>query len=205
MWVDIVAAAVKCGLTRIASINQSWPFVASYANYGINTEGTWHQGVAHTGNQELLSENLRNIFAYGVLLLAQKLDVEESGGRTFLDNSLIIMTQECGGELTHQGADYSTLTVGSAGGFFKTGQYFDLRRMDPSARWTLYGNTMGYTGPMYNQLLAIILQSMGLPRSEFEVGGQQGYGRVRIGPSFAGRLVPDAITQASRMIAAAKA
>jgi len=94
------------------------------------------------------------------------------------------------GYRTHSGTGIPIVTFGSAGGFFRTGQLVDFRRDQANPR--------GH-GITCNQLLSIVLQSMGLPRSEFEVGGQQGYGRMRVGPAFQGKYVADAIAQASRV------
>jgi len=171
-----------CGLSRIAVLNQKEKFVASFS-------GDWHQGVAHTNNQTLLAENFRNTLSYLAASLAKKLDVEEANGRTFLDNSLIMFTNE-NGYSTHSGLGVPVITFGSAGGFFKTGQIVDFRRNQAEAR--------GH-GITYNQWLAIVLQSMGLPRSEFETGDQQGYGRMRVGKTSVGKYVPEAISQASRV------
>jgi len=188
VFTDLIAAAFTCGLSRIAVLNQWQAFVA---NFG----GDWHQGVAHTGNQTLMGENNRNTFAYAVVGLAKKLDIEESNGRTFLDNTLIMYTNESGYN-THQGLGIPVVTMGSAGGFFKTGQLIDFRKNNAEAR--------GH-GITYNQWLAVVLQSMGLPRSEFEKGGVQGYGRMKVGKDFTGKYVSDAISQASRVPALMKA
>ncbi len=182
VYSDLVAAAFMCGLSRVAVINQPERFVANFS-------GDWHQSVAHTGNQALLAENFRNTLSYVPASLAKKLDVEESGGRTFLDNSLIMFTNE-NGYNTHRSEGIPVITFGSAGGFLKTGQLIDFRRDSSDAR--------GH-GITYNQWLAIVLQSMGLPRSEFEVGGQQGYGRMRVGKDFTGKYAAEAISQASRI------
>jgi hypothetical protein len=182
VYTDIVAAAFMCGLSRIAVLNQKEKFVSNF-------NGDWHQGVAHTHNQTLLAENFRNTLSYLAASLAKKLDVEEANGRTFLDNSLIMFTNENGYD-THSGQGLPVITFGSAGGYFKTGQLVDFRRNQADAR--------GH-GITYNQWLAIVLQSMGLPRSEFEVGGQQGYGRMRVGKNSVGKYVPEAISQASRV------
>ncbi len=189
VYVEMIAAAFFCGLTRLAVFDQAQPFVANFS-------GDWHQNVAHAADQKRLAENNRNIFNHGMVGLAAKLDVEEAGGRTYLDNSLVWSTNENGYD-THWSHGVATATFGSAGGFLRTGQFIDFRR-DQSSVWkSLYDG--GGHGITMNQWLAIILQSMGLPRSEFEVGDQQGYGRMRIGQRFAGRYVPEAISQASRV------
>lgn len=189
VYTDIIATSFMCGLTRVAVLNQSQPFVANFS-------GDWHQDVAHTANQALLAENNRNIFTHAALSLASKLDVEEAGGRTFLDNSLVMFTNENGYD-THWSQGIPMVTFGSAGGFFRTGQLVDFRS-DPTSVWRNSWDGGGH-GITLNQWLAIVLQSMGLPRSEFEVGGQQGYGRMRVGTRYQGRYVPEAISQASRI------
>lgn len=182
VYTDLLAASITCGLTRVGGLFMAAPFVNNFS-------GDWHQQVAHTHNQVLLAENNRNVFANATVALAKKLDIEEANGRTFLDNTLIMSTNECGYD-THRGMGLPLVTFGSAGGFLKTGQLIDFRKNSADAR--------GH-GITSNQWLAIVLQSMGLPRAEFEKGGVQGYGRFSIGKDFVGKYVPDAISQASRI------
>jgi hypothetical protein len=95
---------------------------------------------------------------------------------TYLDNSLLVWTQESGME-THGSVSIPLVTFGSAAGFLRTGQFVDYRRtgnrastFDPGA-----GGTQAL-GLLHSQFLATVLRSMGLPPSEFERWGHKGYG-----------------------------
>ena len=78
---------------------------------------------------------------------------------------------------THDSVSIPVVTFGSAAGYLNTGVFADYRRIgnanstfDPGA-----GGKM-YLGLLYNQFLATVLQSMGVPPSEFERWGTKGYG-----------------------------
>lgn len=63
------------------------------------------------------------------------------------------------------------ITAGSAGGFFRTGQYVDYRHTNriPES----YGFQMSYQGLAYNRFLATVLQSMGVPATHYEVAASR--------------------------------
>src|SRR5688572_25554557 len=117
---DLTAAAFKCGITRIAAasprqMGQDWFF---------NTAAQWHIDV--TGGKPSIASSWQVFFEKVVLDLAQKLNVEEANGKTYLDNSLIIMTSDQGVE-HHWTMDVPVVTIGGASGFFKTGNWVDFR------------------------------------------------------------------------------
>ena len=108
--------------------------------------------------------------------MAQRLDsVEEAPGMTYLDNSLLVWTQECGME-THGSVSIPVVTFGSAAGCFKTGLLVDYRRVGnrrldvrsraraASRRWAC--STASGWRPC--------CRAMGVPPSEFERWGTQG-------------------------------
>lgn len=139
----------------------------------------------------------RKTFRTMMVDLASKLDVEEAPGRTFLDNSLIVWTQESG-HLAHYGVDLPVVTFGSAGGFFRTRQYVDFRNQTPATAKNYYGR-IAYYGPTWQRWLAIQLQAMGIPRAEFERDGQQGYAQPFVAPGFDTRFVPAALANQSEV------
>ncbi len=79
-----------------------------------------------------------------------------------LDNALIACVQEHS-KRGHQSWNTPTITFGSAGGVFKTGQYIDYRDMSNE-------DDLGFTrfGWPHAQFLANILMAMGLDRTDFE-------------------------------------
>jgi len=183
---DVVAMALGCGVSRVANINVPGIF----ADYS----GDWHQNVAHkhteAGPQAMLAASNRLTFQATVLDLAAKLDAfEDSPGVSALDNSSVQWVQEAG-IFTHDQHAMTVVSFGSAGGFFKTGQFVDYRS----------GRVDGYKqqyGIFYRQWLANTLLAMGIPASDFEFGNQPGYGDGRGGSG--GRLYsPDIWAQNSK-------
>jgi Protein of unknown function (DUF1552) len=177
MFNDVIVAAFICGTSRIASIysDELW---STYA-------GDWHQEVAHQAavadgvKQGVICAAYQQFFENCFLDLANKLDVEEANGKTYLDNTLIQWSQESGPS-THDPISTPIITAGSAAGFLKTGVYADYRRRNAPS--------LGHTGEkpwedlsvgvLYNRWLATALQAVGVPPSEFERNGKRGYGQT---------------------------
>ncbi len=174
LWNEVVAAAFVCGTSRIGVLGYggSERFVA----YG----GDWHQEVAHqwqlADKQELIKQSYQKVFEGIFMDLAAQLDVEEAPGMTFLDNSLLVWSQECGMS-THDSVTIPIVTFGSAAGFLKTGIFADYRRVgNPASMYDPQAGGQQYLGVLYNQWLATVLQAMGVPPSEFERWDHKGYG-----------------------------
>jgi hypothetical protein len=105
-----------------------------------------------------------------VARLIQKLgDVEDTAsGQRYLDNTLVYWGNDMGCMPTngsnHQANDLPILTAGRGGGRFTTGQYLT------------YGDFRRNQGRPYNDFLISILQGFGLPPSEYEQSGVEGFG-----------------------------
>jgi hypothetical protein len=174
LFTDVVTAAFACGTSRIAV------FGVGATDRFVGYQGDWHEEVAHawTGDdqQKLLSDSYQRFFETVFLDAAAKLDLEEAPGMTYLDNSLLVWSQEsC--MATHESASIPVVTLGSAAGFFKTGLYADYRKVnDPGSRWDPGGSNVVWLGVLYSQWLATVLQSMGVPPADFELWGHKGYG-----------------------------
>jgi len=163
---DVIAAAFMCGTSRICTMYTMELWQAF--------NGDWHQDVAHQASnpdkQALLVGSYQHIFENVFLDLANKLNVEEANGKTYLDNTLIMWSQESG-ESTHDPVGLPIVTAGGAAGYLKTGNYVDYRAVNSNRKWRDQ-----FAGILYNQWLATVLQAMGVPPSEFESGGLKGYG-----------------------------
>lgn len=172
LYNDVVATAFICGTSRIGVLGfGSTEFFSPF-------KGDWHEGVAHQwqSQQDVIVPSYQLFFEQAFLDLAAKLDVEETPGTTYLDNSLLVWTQESGME-THSSASVPVVTFGSAGGFFKTGRAFDYRRRNhPDSEHNPRADGRQYLGLLYNQWLATVLRAMGLSPEEFERWGHPGYG-----------------------------
>ena len=169
---DVIAAAFVCDTSRIANIKITYTF---------STATDWHEAVAHSasqaGPQQILADSYQRVFEDVFLDLVTKLDVDEGGGETILDNSLVCWVQESGVR-THKNVDCPVVTAGSAGGAITTGHHLDYRDLgnvynEPDG---VYSET--YSGLMYSQFLGSALQAMGLEPDEYEFDTYGGYGQT---------------------------
>jgi hypothetical protein len=173
LFIDVVAVAFACGTSRIAIAGVGG--TEKFAAY----PGDWHQDVAHqwqnAAKQELLRNSYQRFFETVFLEAAARLDVEEAPGVTYLDNTLLVWSQESGMS-SHDSASIPVVTMGSAAGFFKTGVYADYRKINgPNSKVDAAGNVT-WLGLLYNQWLANVLLSMRIAPTEFERWGHKGYG-----------------------------
>jgi hypothetical protein len=178
LYNDVIVAAFMCGTSRIAVINsgETWSHIGGLCC-------SFHDNVAHMSAQpdgvaqQWLVEAKQRFFENVFLDLANKLDVEEANGISFLDNSLMFWTQESG-STTHDPISLPVVMAGSAAGFFQTGRYIDYRNRNSTAVVGDYMPEYALRRPglPYNRWLANIMMSMGLAPAEFEYPGEHGYG-----------------------------
>jgi hypothetical protein len=178
---DVMLAGFMCGTSRIGL------FGYGQTNPLVNFTGDWHQDIAHKWQNEAAQAELvpsyQRTFEHMLLDLAAKLDVEEAPGMTYLDNSLLVWTQESG-QSSHDSISVPIVTFGSAAGYFKTGQYVDYRRNghEDSLMYNQRGSVPPlYLGVLYSQWLATVLQSMGIAPEEYELWDHKGYGYPYVG------------------------
>jgi len=188
---DVIVAAFMCDTSRIATMNIREDF-SSYV-------GDWHQDVAHHAGepdgvkQALIVSAHQLTFEKVFLDLCSKLDVDDGTGKTYLDNALVVWTQESG-EYTHAGQGMPIVTAGSAGGFLTTGNYCDYRNpalvSDNGEQGNMTVKIFG--GLLWQQWLGTALQAMGLDRTDYEKNGLGGYpGAVKfVGPDMT-KVYPD--------------
>jgi hypothetical protein len=176
---EVAAAAFISGASRIATLG-----LGDEQRF-VDFAGDWHTDVAHywldPTKQDLLARSYQRIFESVFLDMAQRLDLEEADGASYLDNALLVWTQESGMS-THDPLSIPIITAGSAAGFFRTGLALDYRKLsDPTSRFQpLAGADPTYAGVLYNQFLATVLQAMGMAPGEFERWGHKGYGLPRV-------------------------
>ncbi len=171
---EVAATAFTCGTSRIAVL--AFGDTSRFVAYG----GDWHSEVAHQwqlpDKQALLVQSYQLFFQNVLLDMANRLTAEEAPGITFLDNSLLVWTQESGME-THGSVSVPVITFGSAAGALNTGLFCDYRRTDAAAaQYDPGAGGKQQFGLLYSQWLATVLQAMRVPPSEFERWGGKGYG-----------------------------
>ncbi len=189
---EVVAMAFACGVTRVALIGITDTF--------SEAAGDWHQDYAHQWHipvkQQALAAAVQRVFQSVVLELARKLDVEEAAGVTYLDNTLVQWTQECGWA-THDNWSMPVVTVGGAAGALKTGRFCDYQNQNPralliagAASQTRYGGQPIHSGLTYNRWLGTALQAMGVKPEEYAQEGMFGYAQHYPNAKFSKTWVP---------------
>jgi hypothetical protein len=174
LFSDVVVAGFLCGTSRIGVLG------VGPTDQLAGFQGDWHQDVAHQwqtpAKQQVLDNSYQRFFETVFLDAAAKLDIEEAPGVTYLDNTLMVWSQESGMS-THDSVTLPIVTMGSAAGFFKTGLFADYRRVgNASSQYDPGAGNVQWLGLLYNQFLANVLLAMGVPPVEFERWGHKGYG-----------------------------
>ena len=196
---DVIAAAFLCSGSRIATIA-----LGGGDGFTPGYSGDWHEQVAHStwrspGPMNLMVEAQRRMFEWAFLDLAQKLDVDAAGG-SLLDETLVQWSSESGPE-SHTPLSQPVITVGGAGGYFKTGMFVDYRNVTPKSAagsGTAFGDPpRKYAGLVHNRWLGTIAQSMGLAPADYEADGVGGYGKLNLVDGMRNLFAAQALTDLS--------
>jgi hypothetical protein len=188
LLIDVAVAAIRCDITRIVTFSMqealtdaSGTWTNSLHNSG-DIAGDWHQFAHDASGDETARRNLvainRWIASEVFGAFVARLDVEEGGGKTFLDNALVVWGNEIG--YNHYNTDLPIVTAGSAGGALRTGYFYDY--IDWSADYAnpIDGWGVLIPGLPHNRFLVTLLQAMGLRPEDYERDGQPGYGHTDI-------------------------
>ena len=184
LMIDVLVAAIICDHTRVVTLDVRKALSdgrgGSMAGYyhGADNPSTWH-GDAHSWGDPAADYNMQRLnhwIAHDIFLrILERLDVEEGGGSTYLDNSLVVWGNELG--FNHLNWSVPTLTAGSAGGCIDTGRYIDFIEWDTQSYFAQNGGNV-IRGIPYNQFLVGCLQSFGLEPADYERNGTPGYGSI---------------------------
>ncbi|MEC8022413.1 MAG: DUF1552 domain-containing protein [Myxococcota bacterium] len=176
LMTDVIVAAFSTGVCRVGTWYQLFRF-----NLEQKLMNDWHGQVGHEGfgaqvaQQWALAYN-QGTFEHILVRLAAKMDAVDMGnGTTLLDNSLLMQTNEAGQVTHHAGCvNYPVVMAGGAGGYFKTGMFVDFgdtTHVYDDLQPQLAGRpglNLESPGLYYNQFLANVLMSMGVPKDEWE-------------------------------------
>jgi hypothetical protein len=143
--IDLIAAALGCGATRIATFPlMSGGGEAPYPFLGVpGSERTHHDlghnadNVADPGARETLVQ-YDTWHARMIARLCDKLDsIPEPEGGTMLDTTIVAWVQQM--TTQHEATSIPIVMIGGAGGYLRTGQYVDytMAGAQPLQRWLL--------------------------------------------------------------------
>jgi hypothetical protein len=167
LQLDIMAAALACDMTRVASLMwsretspQSLPWL------GFNDR---HHLLSHAGDSDTASQNklvkINAYYAGELAYLMEKLDsYPEGDGTTLLDNTLIVWGNGLGKGNAHTQTRIPFVLAGGAQGYFRMGR------------------SLTYESRLHNRLLVSICHYMGLE-------GQQTFGNLDGGSGPLNKLV----------------
>jgi len=154
LQMDTMFMALACDQTRLVTYiwngetsQQTFPWI------GVNDA---HHDMSHKPDSDTATRDklikVNRWYAGQVGYFLEKMDgVVEGGGKTMLDNSLVIWTDGLGKGNTHTRKNIPWVLAGSAGGYLPTGRYMD------------FGSTP------HNHLLVNILHALGL-KEEHQLG-----------------------------------
>jgi Protein of unknown function (DUF1552) len=153
LHMDLLALALKCDVTRVASLQ--WSFARSTLVHAWAGSTQGHHDMSHFGaSAELTSVN--TWYAQQLLYLGQALaSVTDVDGQTLLDNTLIYWCSEVAWAYTHSFLNLRAVLLGGGGGALKTGQHINVG------------------GQPHQKLLVTLLNAMGIMETTF---GDAAYG-----------------------------
>ncbi|MEY4545063.1 MAG: hypothetical protein RL685_1258 [Pseudomonadota bacterium] len=199
LQVDILALALACDFTRVATLQfdrgSGGPtFRWNGMDHEYNHHKLSHGKVKDDCFGDSTANGCANVSGYEDMLfnidlwhqtqfarLLTKLDsYQEAGGRTVLDNSVILYTNELSDGKAHSFMDLPYILAGSAGGYFKQGQYVLLG----AAQNTKADDNVA----PHNKLLNTVVNGMGIPSDWFGAAEGSGGGSMQ-GGVYEGLLV----------------
>jgi hypothetical protein len=136
----IIVAALRCGLTNVANLEIAdiiTPWVGG-TDWGYEIGHSLHHVARDLGPTGAMTSSYDQWFEemlanrrWRMSLVAELLDGLDDpafleGGRTLLDNSLLLATSEFSNGSVHVAYNMPILLAGSAGGHFRTGRHLDF-------------------------------------------------------------------------------
>jgi uncharacterized protein DUF1552 len=155
LQMDILALALACDLTRVASLQWSRSVSMTRFTWLTPTITEGHHDLSHRGDDDAAAQDkltrINTWYASQLGYLLGKLAaVQETDGTRLLDSTLLLWSNELGkgNEHSRQRAPY--VLAGKAGGALRTGRF------------------LSYTGDLpHNNLLVSVLQAMDIPVAKF--------------------------------------
>ncbi len=142
--VDLLAVALSCGLTRVASLHLSGD---EHPWLRINPIDHWHDTLHSAEFDVMALPTVRRVmtwyteqFAY----LLQRLRETEEGEGSLLDHTLVLWANDFGDGRSHDYRDVPYVLAGRAGGALRTGRF------------------LHYAGGAHNDLLLTCLHALGI-------------------------------------------
>ena len=147
---QLMTAALKCGVTRVATMQFGDATGGSVTFPVVNVGRNWHS-LGHNPGADKINVDKWCMTMFGSLLDMLKA-VPEGTGTNMLDNMAVLWANHMESGNTHGANRLPWILAGKAGGFFKTGQ------------------ALPDTGKNNTHVMATILNAMGIPATAFGDG-----------------------------------
>jgi len=163
---DVLAAAIACDLTRVATLQ--WGGTGVYSPFLGSTFTKDHHTISHDDQSAPGSpiEVIQNWYAKHFAYLLGKLDSMAEGNGTVLDNTAVVWFSEIA-QGSHEHYDMPFIIGGSAGGYIKTGRYLNF---NPGSKHVVYNPSYARKPPYgrtHNDLYLTFMDMMGAPAKTF--------------------------------------
>ena len=155
LQMDILALALTCDLTRVASLQWSRSVSLTRFTWLTPAINDPHHDLSHRGDDDAPAQDkllrINTWYASQLAYLLGKLAAaQESDGSRFLDSTLVLWSNELGKGNIHSRALAPYVLAGKAGGALTTGRF------------------LTYAGDLpHNNLLVSVLQAMGISVAKF--------------------------------------
>ncbi|WP_437514577.1 DUF1552 domain-containing protein [Sorangium sp. So ce1099] len=151
LQMDLLAMALACDLTRIASIQWSATQagkVFTWLGQSDTHHALSHSSPGHQAKQQQLVD-IGRWQAEQLAYLLGKLDAVPEGAGTLLDNTIVLWCTDISAGQSHSRRDMPYVIAGRAGGALRTGRF------------------LSYAGDPHNNLLVALCNAMGVDVSTF--------------------------------------
>jgi hypothetical protein len=151
LQLDLLALALACDLTRVASVQFSTAINAigfPWLNSTAEGHNLSHRGPSDSAAKDQLTLRAR-WYAGEIAYLAQQLAAITEGDRTVLDNTVLVWGNELSLGNSHSHSEIPFMLLGSAGGALRTGRYLQ------------------FDAQPHNRLLVSLLQAMDVEATSF--------------------------------------
>ncbi|WP_438020102.1 DUF1552 domain-containing protein [Sorangium sp. So ce315] len=151
LQVDVLATALACDLTRIASIQ--WSATEAGKVFTWLGQSETHHALSHSSLSD--AERQRQLVDIGrwqaeqLAYLLGKLDAVPEGAGTLLDNTIVLWCTDISEGQSHSRRDMPYVIAGGGGGALRAGRY------------------LRYAGDPHNNLLVTLCNAMGVEVSTF--------------------------------------
>lgn len=147
LQMDLLAMALACDLTRVATIQ--WSKSVSQATFPFIGITDRHHDLSHNGDTDTVTQDkltkINKWYAGQFAGLLDRMNGITEGEKTLLDNSVVVWGNELGKGNSHTRRDVPFVLAGSCGGYFRTGRYLNMNGAWHNDLWVSVLNAMGYT------------------------------------------------------------